>query len=180
MKLRDLLLGTELVQPIGNADLEITSVAYDSRKVVPGAIFFAIHGEKTDGNRFIPDALERGARVVASELPRPEKSNGVPSAGAGAHQAEAPRWLPRGVKWAQVASARKALATAAANFYGRPAEGLKLAGVTGTNGKTTTTYLIDSILRAAGQSTGLFGTIAYRTPRGTRLATNTTPESLEL
>ena len=164
MKLRDLLLGAELTQPIEKADFEITSVAYNTRQVTPGAIFFAIRGEKTDGNAFVFDAIERGAGAIASELPRPI----------------APRELPPGVEWIQVAGARKALATAASNFYGRPAEVLKLVGVTGTNGKTTTTYLIDSILRAAGYRTGLFGTIAYRTPRGSRVATNTTPESLDL
>ena len=163
MKLRDLLLGAELTQPIGNADLEVTSVAYHSRQVAPGAMFFAIRGEKTDGNRFVLDAVGRGARVIASELPRPE----VPG-------------LPRAVEWVQVACARKALASAAANFYGRPAHALKLVGVTGTNGKTTTTYLIDSIVRAAGHNAGLFGTIAYRTPHGSRVASNTTPESLDL
>ncbi len=164
MKLRDLLLGAELTQPIEKADFEITAVAYNTRQVTPGAIFFAIRGEKTDGNAFVFDAIERGACAIASELPRPI----------------APRELPPGVQWIQVARARKALATAATNFYGRPAEVLKLVGVTGTNGKTTTTYLIDSILRAAGYGTGLFGTIAYRTPRGSRVATNTTPESLDL
>jgi UDP-N-acetylmuramoyl-L-alanyl-D-glutamate--2,6-diaminopimelate ligase len=162
MKLRDLLAGAELSQPLGNADLEITSLAYNSGKVEPGGIFFAIRGEKTDGNRFVADAIERGARVIASELPRPATD------------------LPHTVEWVQAASARKALATAAANFFGGPARALKLVGVTGTNGKTTTTYLIDSILRAAGKGTGLFGTIAYRTPRSSRVATNTTPESLDL
>ncbi len=162
MKLRDLLVGAELGHPLGNADLEVTSVAYNSRQVEPGGIFFAIRGEKTDGNRFVADAMERGARVIASELPRPASD------------------LPQTIEWVQPASARKALATAAANFYGRPAQALKLVGVTGTNGKTTTTYLIDSILRAAGNGTGLFGTIAYRTPRSGRVAKNTTPESLDL
>ncbi len=127
MKLRDLLLGAELTQPIEKADLEINSVAYNTSQVAPGAIFFAIRGEKTDGNRFVFDAIKRGACAIASELPRPV----------------APREPPPGLEWVQVAGARKALATAAANFYGRPAEALKLVGVTGTNGKTTTTYLID-------------------------------------
>jgi len=162
MKLRDLLVGAELGHPLGNADLEVTSVAYNSRQVEPGGIFFAIYGEKTDGNRFVADAMGRGASVIASELPRPASD------------------LPRTIEWVQPASARKALATAAANFYGRPAQALKLVGVTGTNGKTTTTYLIDSILRAAGNGTGLLGTIAYRTPRSSRVAKNTTPESLDL
>ena len=82
--------------------------------------------------------------------------------------------------WTRVADARKALATVAANFFGHPAEKLQLIGITGTNGKTTTSFLIDAIVRAAGHQSGLFGTIAYRTPRETRPATTTTPESLEL
>ncbi len=179
MKLRDLLVGTELLQPLRDAELEITSVAYSSRQVQSGTLFFAIRGEKTDGNRFVFDAVERGAAAIASELPRPWNpqwaaiyANGMPQA--------APREIPKAVAWIEVANARRALATTAANFYGRPAHALKLVGVTGTNGKTTITYLIDSILRAAGHQTGLIGTIAYRTPQASRVATNTTPESLDL
>ncbi len=177
MKLRDLLVGTEPTQPLGNADREISSLAYNTRQVSPGTLFFAIRGEKTDGNRFVFDAIERGARAIASQLPRPW---GPQWAGVFAGEAAAPRELPPTVEWIQVADARKALAWVAANFYGRPAQALKLVGVTGTNGKTTTSYLIDSILRAAGAGTGLFGTIAYRTPRGSRVASTTTPESLDL
>ena len=77
-------------------------------------------------------------------------------------------------------SARRGLARAAANFYGHPADALQLVGVTGTNGKTTTAFLVDSILRAAGLTTGLIGTTGYRTPKGSRAAVNTTPESLDL
>jgi UDP-N-acetylmuramoyl-L-alanyl-D-glutamate--2,6-diaminopimelate ligase len=161
MKLGDLLVGVELTQPAGKSDIEISSVAYDSREVRAGALFVAIRGEKTDGNQFVQGAIERGARAIASEQPRPGS-------------------IPASVEWVQVSQARHALATIGANCYGRPAEKLKLVGVTGTNGKTTTTYLIDSILRAAGNRTGLFGTIAYRTPAGERAAKNTTPESLDL
>jgi len=161
MKLRDLLVGTELTQPFGSADTEITSLAYNSRRVAPGALFFAMRGEKTDGNRFVAEAVERGAGAICSEF-------------------AAPAGLPRSVVWVQVANARRALATTAANFYDHPAQALGLVGVTGTNGKTTTCYLVDSILRAAGYGAGLFGTIEYRTPSATRHATNTTPESLDL
>jgi len=161
MKLRDLLVGAEPTQPFGSADIEITSLAYNSSQVGTGTLFFAIRGEKTDGNRFVPDAIERGASAIASE-------------------AIAPAHLPPSVTWIQVANARKALSIAAANFYDRPAQALKLVAVTGTNGKTTTCYLVDSILRAAGYAAGLFGTIAYRTPRASRVAKNTTPESLDL
>ncbi len=181
MKLADLLAGVPLSQPIGNDSVEIAALAYDSRLAGSGALFVAMRGEKTDGNRFVFDAVERGARAVASELPRPCDSRWDDLYADEIARGAAPaRDVPREVEWVQVADARKALATASANFYGHPAEVLQLLGVTGTNGKTTTTYLIDSILRAAGHGTGLFGTIAHRTPRACRPAKNTTPESLDL
>jgi UDP-N-acetylmuramoyl-L-alanyl-D-glutamate--2,6-diaminopimelate ligase len=161
MKLSELLAGCEFKRPTLEADRNVTAPAYDSRRVAPGAAFFAIRGEATDGNRFVGAAVERGAVAIVSEISRP--------ATFGSH-----------VTWAEVADARKSLAIAAANFYGHPADALQLIGVTGTNGKTTTSYLLDSILRAAGRTSGLFGTIAYRTPQSTVAATTTTPESLEL
>src|SRR5262249_11883756 len=87
---------------------------------------------------------------------------------------------PDSITWIQAPAARRALAIAAANFYGHPANALQLAAVTGTNGKTTTTSLIDSIIKASGAKTGLFGTIAYHTPLGDYPAPNTTPESVDL
>jgi UDP-N-acetylmuramoyl-L-alanyl-D-glutamate--2,6-diaminopimelate ligase len=144
------------------AEREISAVAYDSRKVTPGALFVAIRGEHADGNLFVGDALARGATAVVSGQPRPA-ANIAPE-----------------VAWVQVEEPRKALARIAANFCGRPAEALELVGITGTNGKTTTSFLMDSILRAAGHATGLFGTIVYRTPKGEGPAKHTTPESLEL
>jgi len=161
MKLLDLLAGIEPLAIAGNTTFEISSVAYDSRKVCPGALFVAMQGEKTDGNRYAADAVARGAAGVISQWPAPPD-------------------LPSTAVWIQVPHARRALALAAANLYGRPAEKLKLVGITGTNGKTTTTYLMDAILRAAGHTTGLLGTISYRTPRGELVASNTTPESLDL
>src|SRR3989442_10455287 len=138
---------------------------------------FAIRGEKTDGNRFVFDAVERGARAIASELPRPWNPQwGVMYANELAHGIVAPKDVPDNVEWIQVADARKALAMVAAIFNRRPAQALKLVGVTGTNGKTTTTYLIDSIVRAAGHEPGLFGTITYRTPRSSPMSTPTPPE----
>lgn len=142
-------------------DLEIAEIAYDSRRVKPGTLFVAIRGEKTDGNKFVADAAARGAVAVISEEARANT-------------------LPASLPWIQVPSARKALAIAGANFHARPAEVLKLVGVTGTNGKTTTTYLVDSILRAAGCEVGLLGTIGYRLVREFLPAPNTTPESLDL
>ncbi len=161
MKLQDLVAGIEIVQPTRDTGLEITNVAFHTSKVSPGTLFFALRGAKADGNRFVPDAVARGAIAIASEEPRPAT-------------------LPEHLAWLQVRRARKALAVGAANFYGHPAEALKLVAVTGTNGKTTTTHLVDSILKATGEGTGLFGTIVYHTPRGEYPAPNTTPESLDL
>jgi len=169
MQLGELLAGVARANGAGRngaAERPISAVAYDSRQVTPGALFVAIRGEHADGNRFVGDAVERGAVAVVSEQARP-------AAG------QEPRVGPE-VAWVQVQEPRQALARIAANFYGRPAEALELVGITGTNGKTTTSFLVDSILRAAGHKTGLFGTIVYRTPKGETTATHTTPESLEL
>jgi UDP-N-acetylmuramoyl-L-alanyl-D-glutamate--2,6-diaminopimelate ligase len=142
-------------------DLEIRGLACDSRKVAPGYVFFALHGAKDDGNKYVQDAIARGAIAIASE--------DVPSAG-----------LPASVAWIKVPESRRTLAIAAATFFGNPAKAMNLIAVTGTNGKTTTTALIDSILRASGSKTGWFGTIGYHTPLGKYPAPNTTPESLDL
>jgi UDP-N-acetylmuramoyl-L-alanyl-D-glutamate--2,6-diaminopimelate ligase len=161
MKLRDLLQGAEASVPASAEELEIRQVACDSRKVLPRALFFALHGAKADGNTFIRDAVSRGAAAIASEE-------------------AAPAAIPSSVPWIQVRQARKALAVAAANFFSHPAASLQLVAVTGTNGKTTTTSLIDAIVKASGAKTGLFGTIAYHTPLGEYPAPNTTPESVDL
>ncbi len=161
MRLVKLLRGVEADGAAAHGDLEIVEIAYDSRKVKTGTLFVAIHGEKTDGNKFVPDALARGAAAIVSEQARPEA-------------------IPAEIPWIKVPDARKALACVAANYFGHPAEVLKLVGVTGTNGKTTTSYLVDSILRAAGCEVGLLGTIAYRLVRESRPAIHTTPESLDL
>jgi UDP-N-acetylmuramoyl-L-alanyl-D-glutamate--2,6-diaminopimelate ligase len=160
-KLEELFGGTGTELPLGAASLEIQQVAVDSRKVRPGALFFALHGAKADGNAFVADAVKRGAAAIASED-------------------AAPADLPGGVAWIPTREPRKTLATVAANFYGHPAKALQLVAVTGTNGKTTTTSLIDSIVKASGAKTGLFGTIAYHTPLRDYPAPNTTPESVDL
>ena len=160
-KLKELFEGTETVVPAGVSNLEIRQVACDSRKVQPGALFFALHGAKADGNAFIQDAVKRGALAIATtEL--------------------APSTLPNNVVWIQVRDTRKALAITAANFFGQPASALQLVAVTGTNGKTTTTSVIEAMVKASGAKAGLFGTIAYHTPLGDYPAPNTTPESVDL
>jgi len=160
-KLSEVLQGVETALPAAANSLEIRQVACDSRKVRPGALFLALHGAKADGNKFIQDALKRGAVAIASEEPAPSR-------------------IPGGVAWIQIQDARKALAISAANFLGHPANALQLVAVTGTNGKTTTTAVVDAIVKASGAKTGLFGTIAYHTPLGDYPAPNTTPESVDL
>lgn len=159
--LSELLRGTEATLPGSAGHIAIQQVTCDSRKVQKGALFFALHGAKADGNAFIEDAVKRGAAAVASEEPAPEK-------------------LSSRVAWVQVRDARKALSITAANFFEHPANALQLVAVTGTNGKTTTTSLVDAIVKASGAKTGLFGTIAYHTPLGDYPAPNTTPESVDL
>src|SRR5271170_6443003 len=153
--------GVSATLPAAAAPLEIRQLACDSRKAGPQSLFFALHGAKADGNAFLKDAIANGAVAIASEDDTPE-------------------WMPANVAWVEVREPRKALALAAANFYGHPAASLRLAAVTGTNGKTTTTSLLDAMVKASGAKTGLFGTIAYHTPRGEYPAPNTTPESLDL
>lgn len=161
MTIEEILQGVRLRKPLPE-DLGKASVAgldYDSRRVQPGFLFFAFPGARTDGRQFAQQAVEKGALATVSELPPPERFHG---------------------RWIEVEHGRQALALAARNFYGNPAERLKLTGVTGTNGKTTTTFLIDEVLRAAGMTTALVGTIEYRLAGQVRPAVNTTPESLDL
>src|SRR5208337_2648945 len=134
MKLNELLRGVEGLTPRMALEAGVSSLAYDSRRVQRGSLFFAIQGEKADGHAFIPQALERGAVAVVSE-----------------------RMPPRDLasRWVQVPRIRRALSTAGRLFFGQPDLRLKLIGITGTNGKTTTAFLVDSILRAAGIRAGV-------------------------
>lgn len=163
MRLSEIFNGAEIASISARTDADVSSIVYDSRKVTADSLFFALKGEKEDANKFIPNALSNGAIAIASEMPRDSSA-------------------PPDIAWIQILpeAQRRVLAAASANFHRHPAEALRLVGVTGTNGKTTTTHLIESVLRAAGMKTGLIGTISYRTPRGTRAAINTTPESLDL
>lgn len=139
--------------------MKYTGIAYDSRKVKPGDVFVAIPGFKVDGADYVPQAVANGAKVVVAE--REVK-------------------VPAGIEAQRVPSARKALAHLANEFYGHPSQKLKLIGITGTNGKTTTAYIIESILRTAGYKVGLIGTVEARID-GKALPTSlTTPESLDL
>ncbi|MBZ5674520.1 MAG: UDP-N-acetylmuramoyl-L-alanyl-D-glutamate--2,6-diaminopimelate ligase [Acidobacteriia bacterium] len=164
MKLSELLAGVTLREALTPelAGLEVTGLEYDSRRVGKDFVFFAFAGSRVDGRQFAQDALAKGALAIVSESPRPADFTGA----AGT--------------WIQVEHGRHALATAARNFYHHPDERVLFTGITGTNGKTTTAYLIETLLRAAGKITGLIGTIEYRLAEEVRPSPNTTPESLDL
>jgi UDP-N-acetylmuramoyl-L-alanyl-D-glutamate--2,6-diaminopimelate ligase len=158
MTFQQLLDGAEVLSLSG--DPGVNSVEYDSRRVKPGCAFVAMRGESSDGNRFIDQAIQAGAVAVvtdsAAEKPRPN------------------------VGWAVVANGRRALARVSANFYKKPAERIAVTGVTGTNGKSTTAFLIESILTAAARKSALIGTIEYHVAGKVLPAPHTTPEALEL
>jgi len=164
MKLSELLEGVPLREALTPelAGLDVAGLEYDSRRVEKGFLFFAFAGSRVDGRQFAQDALARGALAVVSELPRPVEFAGT------------------GGAWIQAEHGRQALAIAARNFYRHPDERILFTGITGTNGKTTTAYLIDTLLRAAGNVTGLIGTIEYRLAGEARPSPNTTPESLDM
>ncbi|HEX9119143.1 MAG TPA: UDP-N-acetylmuramoyl-L-alanyl-D-glutamate--2,6-diaminopimelate ligase [Terriglobales bacterium] len=158
MKFQQLLDGAEFLFQRGNP--EIAGLDFDSRRVQPGWCFVAMKGETTDGNRYIEAALAAGAVAVVSDDPK---------------------IAPKGdVAWAQVPHGRRALARLSANFYKRPAEKLAGSGITGTNGKTTTSFLLESILQAAGRKTALIGTVEYHVAGNVLSAPHTTPEPLEI
>nr|HEV7952660.1 UDP-N-acetylmuramoyl-L-alanyl-D-glutamate--2,6-diaminopimelate ligase [Candidatus Acidoferrales bacterium] len=185
LTVRELLAGISTSAPISSAEAErkISGIAYNSKQVTQGSAFFAIRGEATDGNLYVFDAAARGATAIISELPRPTISESNPewqAVFARTGIAAERKIVPANVTWIQVPQARKALSLASANLFRHPAAALNLIGITGTSGKTTTSFLVDSILRAAGITAGLFGTVVYRTPRAEIHATNTTPESYEM
>ena len=138
----------------------VSGVEYDSRRVGKGSVFVAMKGESSDGNYYIDQALAAGGVAIVTDS-----------------STEQPR---SGVAWAQVPHGRRALARLSANFYKRPAERITNTGITGTNGKSTTAFLIESILRAAGRKTALVGTIEYHVAGKILPAPHTTPEALEL
>jgi UDP-N-acetylmuramoyl-L-alanyl-D-glutamate--2,6-diaminopimelate ligase len=164
LTLNEALRDAEVLRRI-NRDVVISGVEYDSRRVEPGTLFVAMRGQTTDGNRYIEQAVARGAVAVVTDS-------------AAAYDATANG--PLDVAVAEVPHGRRALATIAANVFGHPERKIRLSGVTGTNGKTTTAYLLEQLLRAAGRSTALLGTIEYRVAGEVRPAPHTTPESRDL
>ncbi|WP_278600721.1 UDP-N-acetylmuramoyl-L-alanyl-D-glutamate--2,6-diaminopimelate ligase [Clostridium tertium] len=160
MKLLDLLKGLDYELLEGTVEKEVNHIQYDSRKVNEGDLFVCLTGFEVDGHDYANKAIEAGAKVVLCEKKIDIKSEGVTVL--------------------LVNEGRKALATMSANYYGHPTKSLKLIGVTGTNGKTTTVYLLKSMLEKAGKKVGLVGTIANYIGENKLKSERTTPESLEL
>ncbi|OPZ93751.1 MAG: UDP-N-acetylmuramoyl-L-alanyl-D-glutamate--L-lysine ligase [candidate division TA06 bacterium ADurb.Bin417] len=159
MKLRELFEGLPVKRYLGSDNPEITGLAVDSRKVRPGYLYLALVGARDDGHRYLSDAIERGARAVVLQK-ESETAGGVPTV--------------------LVETTQRVLPEIAGRFFRFPARKLRIVGITGTNGKTTTSYLIESVLAAAGRKSGVIGTINYRIADRQIPAGNTTPGNLEL
>jgi len=159
MKLRELFQDISGIHFNGNGSTDILGVAYSSKQVRPGFLFAAIRGGTRDGFEFIEEALRNGAAAVLSDRPRPQS------------------WKS---PWVQATDVRAVLALASANFYGQPSMRMNVVGVTGTKGKTTLTYLLESIFQKAGYQPGVIGTISYRWPNTAKPAPRTTPEAPDL
>jgi UDP-N-acetylmuramoyl-L-alanyl-D-glutamate--2,6-diaminopimelate ligase len=158
MQLVDLIQRLSAISIEGPVDREITGVRYDSRRVGPGNLFVAVRGACFDGHSFIEQSVEKGAVAIVGEKPG----------------------LSKRATTIVVQNSREALARLAATYYGDPSRSLKVIGVTGTNGKSTTTFLVKHLLERANQSTGLIGTIRYEIGERVLPAQRTTPESLDL
>ena len=157
MKLRELLAGVEILSANADLEMEIAHVCYDSRQVKPGDLFVALSGYTADGHKFIPQAMASGAAAVLCQVPPGE-----------------------GVPYVRTADSRRALAVIGANFFGHPAGDMTMVGVTGTNGKTTSTYLLKAVLEARGEKVGLIGTNQNMIGQEVLPTERTTPESFEL
>ena len=159
MQLAGLIRLLEVREVRGAMDLDIQDITYHSHLVKEGDLFVAIKGEKRDGHHFIQESIARGARAVVVE--------------------ELPVTVPD-IPVVVVQDSHKALALVSAAFFGHPSREMTLVGITGTSGKTTTAYLIESIMKAAGNAVGVIGTINYRLNGEERPAPTTTPQSYDL
>src|SRR5229473_2467573 len=158
MNFLELLYGAEVLAQNGNPN--VGGLEYDSRRIKPGDLLVAMRGESSNGNKFIDQAIAAGAVAIVTD--------------------SAAEKLRPDMAWAQVPHGRRALARLSANFYKKPAERLAITGITGTNGKSTTAFLLESILVAARRKSALIGTIEYHVAGKTLPAPHTTPEALEL
>jgi len=159
MKIEEILKGATYTVLSGDKSIEINNIQYDSRKIKCGDVFFAIGGFNVDGHNFISKAIENGAKAVVVEKDVT---------------------LVEGITFIKVENGRRALATAASNFYNNPSKKMKIIGITGTNGKTTCAFMLKGILEAKGYKVGLIGTIANYIGNKEINTEKTTPESLEL
>ena len=160
MKLKDILTNCNLLEIVGEKDIDIVDIAFDSRKVATGTLFFAVKGTQVDGHDYIDGAIEKGASVIVCEkLPRKKADN---------------------VTYVKVDNSAYVLGVGASNFFGNPSEKLKLVGVTGTNGKTTIATLLYRLFTEAGYNCGLLSTIENIVNRDVVPSTHTTPDPIEL
>ncbi len=159
MNLSDVIAQVPVKSVLGSLDTEIAGLCYDSRKVEPGSLFFALPGEKVDGNDYAETAIANGASAIVSQKAYPAESSAT---------------------WLLVEDARAAMATCAANFFGHPSREFPVVGVTGTNGKSTTAFLIHHLMAASWFRAGLVGTLHYRIGDRVVDAPHTTPESVDL
>ena len=159
MKLETIAIAIRPSTVNGSLDADIRGIAYDSRQVRSGYLFVAMPGERSDGNLFVDDALKRGAAAIVSDKPRPHSGSAT---------------------FLQVPDSRRAAAEVARVFHGDPASKMQVAGITGTNGKTTTAFMMRDILAAAGRAPGLIGTVEYRIGGRVIPASRTTPEAMDL
>src|SRR5436305_2700368 len=153
MRLHEVMTGLTAAVP----DVEISGLAYDNRAVTPGTLFFCVPGFTRDGHEFAPQAIQRGAAALVGQRP-----------------------LRMGVPEVVVDDVRAAMAPAAARFYGDPTAQLQIAGITGTNGKTTSAFLLRALLEAGGRRTGLLGTVTSVIGGTEHPVQRTTPEAIDL
>ncbi len=160
MKIKDILTNCNLLEIVGEKDVDVADIAFDSRKVSQGTLFFAVKGTQVDGHDYIDGAIEKGASVIVCEkLPRKKAEN---------------------VTYVKVDNSAYVLGVGASNFFGNPSEKLKLVGVTGTNGKTTIATLLYRLFTEAGYPCGLLSTIENIVNRDVIPSTHTTPDPIEL
>jgi UDP-N-acetylmuramoyl-L-alanyl-D-glutamate--2,6-diaminopimelate ligase len=159
MRLHEILNGIPVMNITGDIDIDIKGIAYSSKNTENDFLFTALKGIKTNGNLYIQEALEKGTAAVLSEQPVPAGFNKT---------------------WIQVDDAREKAALIATNFYNNPSQKIKVIGITGTKGKTTTSYLLESILNSAGKRAGVIGTVSYRFGEKEKPAARTTPEAPDI
>ena len=159
-QLKDLLFGVQIEATQGRTDVEIKQISFDSRAIKSGDLFVAIQGDSVDGHHYIDKAISNGAIAVIGE--------------------QKPKHFPEDIVWVATKNSRAALAILASNFYDQPSKALKLVGVTGTNGKTTTTSLLYRLFQKAGFATGLLSTIVVKYLSEEIPATHTTPDPLQI